>query len=54
MVSFDVKSLFTNAPSNDLIDIPLRRPYNEKEINTNLTKKGIKRTYSHQRRSLYI
>ena len=42
MFPFDIKLLFTNVPSNDTIDILLRRIYIDKEINTNLTKKELK------------
>ena len=42
IISFDVKSLFTNVPLNDTIDILLRRVYIDSEINTNLTKKELK------------
>ena len=42
-VSFDVTSLFTNVPLNKTIDIILKRVYNEKLINTNLTKRTMKK-----------
>ena len=42
MVSFDVKSLFTNVPSEKTIDIILRRIYHDKEININITKKDMR------------
>ena len=42
MISFNVKSLFTNVSLNDTMDILLRNIYLDKEINTNLTKKELK------------
>ena len=42
-VSFDVTSLFTNVPLAKTIDIILQRVYNEKLINTNLTKRTMKK-----------
>ena len=42
MVSFDVKSLFTNVPLEKTIDIILRRIYHDKEININITKKDMR------------
>ena len=42
MISFDVKSLFTNIPLTDTIDILLRRIYIDKEININLMEKELK------------
>ena len=41
MVSFDVKSLFKNIPSEKIIDIILRRIYHDKEININITKRDL-------------
>ena len=41
MVSFEVKSLFTNVPLEKAIDIILRRIYHDKEINISITKKGM-------------
>ena len=41
MVSFNVKSLFTNVPLEKTIDIILRRIYHDKEININITKKDM-------------
>lgn len=43
LVSFDVKSLFTNVPVNKTINIILDRFYNQKLINTNLQKRTIKK-----------
>ena len=42
IVSFDVKSLFTNVPLNGTIDILLRRVYIDSKTNTNLMKKELK------------
>ena len=42
MVSFDVKSLFTNVPLETTIDIILRRIYTNHELTTSLTKKERK------------
>ena len=42
MVSFDVKSLFTNVPLETGIDIILRRIYTNHELTTSLTKKEMK------------
>ena len=42
MVSFDVKSLFTNVPLEKTIEITLKRIYERKEINTSLSKKEMK------------
>ena len=42
MISFNVKSLFTNVSLNDTMDILLRNIYLDKEINTNLTEKELK------------
>ena len=42
MISFGVKSLFTNVPLSDTIDILFRQIYIDKEINANLTKKELK------------
>ena len=38
MVSFDVKSLFTNVPLKKAIDVILRKVYDEKLIKTDITK----------------
>ena len=42
MVSFDVKSLFTNVPLEKTIEITLKRIYERKEINTSISKKEMK------------
>ena len=42
LVSFDVKSLFTNVPLDKTIDIILRRIYKEKEIHTEIPRKEMK------------
>ena len=42
MVSFDVKSLFTNVPLETTIDIILRKIYANHELTTSLTKKKVK------------
>ena len=36
MISFDVKSLFTNVPLNGTTDIILRKVYDENKIVTNI------------------
>ena len=36
LISFDVKSLFTNVPLEKTIDIILKRIYENKEINTSI------------------
>ena len=42
MVSFDVKSLFTNVPRDRLIDIVLRRIYDKHELQTSITRSEMK------------
>ena len=42
LISFDVKSLFTNVPIQKTIDILLKRIYENKEINTSISKKDMK------------
>ena len=42
MVSFDVKSLFTNVPLDRTIDIILRRIYDHKELEKSITKSEMK------------
>ena len=42
IVSFDVKSLFTNVPLEKTIEITLKRIYERKEINTSISKKEMK------------
>ena len=42
LISFDVKSLFTNVPVDSTIDLILKRIYKDKEIQTNITKKEMK------------
>ena len=42
MVSFDVKSLFTNVPLEKTIDITLERMYDRKEINTQIMRPEMK------------
>ena len=42
LVSFDVKSLFTNVPLDRTIDIILKRIYNKHEITTNIGRKEMK------------
>ena len=37
MVSFDVKSLLTNAPLEKTVDITLQKIYDHEEINTQIT-----------------
>ena len=41
-MSFDVTSLFANAPLDETIEIILRRVYIDKEINTNIPRKEVK------------
>ena len=43
LVSFDVKSLFTNVPLNKTIQVILDRVYNKKQIATNLKKSTLKK-----------
>ena len=42
MVSFDVKSLFTNVPLETTIEIILRRIYTNHELTSSLVKKEMK------------
>ena len=42
LILFDVKSLFTNVPLQKTIDIVLKRIYENKEINTSISKKYMK------------
>ena len=42
MVSFDVKSLFSNVPLQKAIKVTLERIYEHKEINTSIRKKEMK------------
>ena len=42
MVSFDIKSLFTNVPLEKTIKITSKRIYESKEINTSISKKKMK------------
>ena len=42
IVSFDVKSLFTNVPLDRTIDIILKRIFENQEIQTAVTKKELK------------
>ena len=42
MISFDVKSLFTNVPLERTIEIILKKVYDEKKINTNIPKSVLK------------
>ena len=42
LISFNVKSLFTNVPLQKTIDIILKRIYENKEINTSISKKDMK------------
>ena len=44
LISFDVKSLFTNVPLEKTIDIILKRIYGNEEINTSISKKDMKDT----------
>ena len=42
IISFDVKSLFTNVPLDKTIDYILKKVYNEKKIQTNIPKTVLK------------
>ena len=42
MVSFDVKSLFTNVPLETTVEIILRRIYTNHELTSSLVKKEMK------------
>ena len=42
LISFDVKSLFTNVPLDFTIDLILKRIYEDNEIQTNIKKKDMK------------
>ena len=42
MISFDVKSLFTNVPLEETIDIILNKIYDEKKIETNIPRNIMK------------
>ena len=42
MVSFDVVSFFTNVPIDETIDIIIKRIYDKKEINTDISKKVMR------------
>ena len=42
LVSFDVKSLFTNVPLDETIEIILNRIYDKNEISTDIRKSEIK------------
>ena len=42
MVSFDVKSLFTNVPLDRNIQLVLKRIYEKHEVSTNITKQEMK------------
>ena len=46
LVSFDVKSLFTNVPLDETIEIILNRIYNKSEISTDITKSEMKELLS--------
>ena len=42
LVSFDVKSLFTNVPLDRTTDIILKRIYDKHEVTTNIGRKEVK------------
>ena len=42
MVSFDVVSLFTNIPLEQITNIIIKRIYDKNEINTNIPKQEMK------------
>ena len=42
MISFDVKSLFPSVPLEETITVALHRIYHWKEIETSISKKGMR------------
>ena len=44
IVSFDVKSLFTNVPLDQTIQLVLKRIYEKHKVSTNITKQEMKET----------
>ena len=42
LISFDVTSLFTNVPLDFMIDVILKRIYDENEVNTNIPKQQMR------------
>ena len=44
IVSFDVKSLFTNVPLDQTIQLVLKRIYKKHKVSTNITKQEMKET----------
>ena len=45
MVSFDVKSLFTNVPLDRTIQLVLKRIYEKHEVSTEITKQEMKEMF---------
>ena len=43
MVSFDVKSLFTNVPLDRIINILLKRIYDDNELRISISRNEVKR-----------
>ena len=43
MISYDVKSLFTSVPLDEIISIILRKIYDEGKIETNIPRNVIKK-----------
>ena len=46
MVSFDVKSIFTNVPLDQTLDIILKRIYDHKELETRITRCEMKEIFT--------
>ena len=53
-ISFDVKSLFIYVPLDFVIDVILRRIYNENEIHTNIKRSEMKEQREYILRSIMI
>ena len=49
MISFDVKSLFTNVPLEETIDIILNKIYDEKKTEANIPRNIMKDLYIYVR-----
>ena len=54
LISFDVKSLFNNVPSQKTIDITLKRIYENKKINTSNLKKDMKYYFYAQKVFIFL
>ena len=46
MVSFDMKSIFTNIPLDQTLDIILKRIYDHKELKTQITRCEMKKIFT--------